>query len=144
MLPEDVHRIPLPTPFQIGDVNTYLLHGSPLPIRKASMTDFQAEKSIVRNLFERTADVRWWATDAAIVDCLSDPTPNKLRSASERLSVILGAYTVYLDLWICDRNGRVVANGRPDRYPQAKRTSVAHSAWFSTAMRLATGDEFTF
>ena len=32
MLPEDVHRIPLPTPFQIGDVNTYLLRGSPLTL----------------------------------------------------------------------------------------------------------------
>jgi glyoxylase-like metal-dependent hydrolase (beta-lactamase superfamily II) len=32
VLPEDVHRIPLPTPFQIGDVNTYLLHGSPLTL----------------------------------------------------------------------------------------------------------------
>ena len=32
MLPEDVHRIPLPTPFQVGDVNTYLLRGSPLTL----------------------------------------------------------------------------------------------------------------
>ncbi len=32
MLPDDVHRIPLPTPFQIGDVNAYLLRGTPLTL----------------------------------------------------------------------------------------------------------------
>ena len=32
MLPDDVHRIPLPTPFRIGDVNAYLLRGTPLTL----------------------------------------------------------------------------------------------------------------
>jgi len=32
VLPEDVNRIPLPTPFQVGDVNTYLLRGTPLTL----------------------------------------------------------------------------------------------------------------
>jgi glyoxylase-like metal-dependent hydrolase (beta-lactamase superfamily II) len=32
VLPEGIHRIPLPTPFQIGDVNAWLLRGSPLAL----------------------------------------------------------------------------------------------------------------
>ena len=32
MLPADVHRIPLSTPFQIGDVNAWLLRGEPLTL----------------------------------------------------------------------------------------------------------------
>src|ERR1700688_1340757 len=36
--------------------------------------------------------------------------------ASQRLGVILNSYTVYLDLWIADASGRVVANGRPERF----------------------------
>ena len=32
MLPDDVHHIALPTPFAVGDVNTYLLRGSPLTL----------------------------------------------------------------------------------------------------------------
>ncbi len=32
MLPEGIHRIPLPTPFQIGDVNAWLLRGEPLTL----------------------------------------------------------------------------------------------------------------
>jgi hypothetical protein len=56
--------------------------------------------------------------------------------------VILDAYTVYLDLWICDPAGRVVASGRPDRYPGAKAASVADAAWFQQALRTRSGDEF--
>jgi glyoxylase-like metal-dependent hydrolase (beta-lactamase superfamily II) len=32
VLPEGIHRIPLPTPFQIGDVNAWLLRGEPLTL----------------------------------------------------------------------------------------------------------------
>jgi glyoxylase-like metal-dependent hydrolase (beta-lactamase superfamily II) len=32
VLPEDIHRIPLPTPFGIGDVNAWLLRGTPLTL----------------------------------------------------------------------------------------------------------------
>src|SRR6202008_1905568 len=77
-----------------------------------------------RNLYERTCDVRWWATDAAVVDCLQNPAPEKARHASKRLGIILDAYTVYLDLWICDASGRVVSTGRPERYPRAMNASV--------------------
>lgn len=97
---------------------------------------------IDRNLYERTCDVRWWATDSAVVDCLARPDAEACRHASERLGVILSAYTVYLDLWICDAQGRVVASGRPDRYPAVKSASVAGASWFREAMRTASGDDF--
>jgi len=32
VLPDGIHRIPLPTPFQIGDVNAWLLRGEPLTL----------------------------------------------------------------------------------------------------------------
>ena len=97
---------------------------------------------IDRNLYERTCDVRWWATDAAVVDCLQDPSAERSRHASKRLKVILDAYTVYLDLWICDPIGRVVATGRPDRYPRAMNQSMAQAPWFQQAMRTQSGEEF--
>jgi hypothetical protein len=97
---------------------------------------------IDRNLYERTCDVRWWATDSAVVGCLEDDEPETARHASRRLKVILDAYTVYLDLWICDRSGRVVANGRPDRYPRVVGASAADAAWFREALASASGDDF--
>ena len=97
---------------------------------------------IDRNLYERTCDVRWWATDSAVVEALALPSPESARHASRRLGVILSAYTVYLDLWICDARGRVVASGRPDRYPQVAGVSAATASWFQQAMRSRDGDEF--
>ncbi|MDP3547340.1 MAG: methyl-accepting chemotaxis protein [Phreatobacter sp.] len=94
-----------------------------------------------RNLYERTCDVRWWATDSAVGEALSDASADHLAHASQRLGVILGAYTVYLDLWLCDREGRVVASGRPDRFDVAGQ-SVRHEPWFTRAMALGSGDDY--
>jgi hypothetical protein len=96
---------------------------------------------IDRNLYERTCDVRWWATDAAVVDCATDPTDARVTYASERLSVILGAYTVYLDLWLCALDGTVLANGRPDKYA-VRGHNVAREPWFDKARILASGDDY--
>ena len=46
---------------------------------------------IDRNLYERTCDVRWWATDSAVVSCVTEPTREASRHASSRLKVILDA-----------------------------------------------------
>jgi hypothetical protein len=96
-----------------------------------------------RNLYERTCDVRWWATDAAIVAAATEPEPEILAHASARLGVILRAYTVYLDLWLCDGSGRVIAHGRPETYPGVLGTDVSREAWFTDALATRTGDEFS-
>jgi len=96
---------------------------------------------IDRNLYERTCDVRWWATDSAIVDCATDTSAEKVQHASKRLGVILGAYTVYIDLWLCSLQGKVLANGRPDRFNVTGR-DVANEPWFREAVALGSGDEF--
>lgn len=97
---------------------------------------------IDRNLYERTCDVRWWATDSAVVAAVAEPSPGVAKHASSRLKVILDAYTVYLDLWICDAQGKVVATGRPERYPRASGLAVGDTPWFRKAMMTASGDEF--
>jgi hypothetical protein len=96
---------------------------------------------IDRNLYERTCDVRWGATDSAVVDCASAPAPAAVAHASERLAVILGAYTVYLDLWLCDLHGNVRANGRADRFKVIGQ-NVAQTKWFREALSLRSGDDY--
>ncbi|MFC0240863.1 methyl-accepting chemotaxis protein [Rhodopseudomonas telluris] len=100
-----------------------------------------AVELIDRNLYERTCDVRWWATDSAVVDCAAAPSPQAVAHVSERLAVILGAYTVYLDLWLCSLDGKVIANGRPERF-DVVGSSVAGCAWFEQARRLHSGDDY--
>jgi hypothetical protein len=96
---------------------------------------------IDRNLYERTCDVRWWATDSAVVDCAALPSPPSANHASERLAVILGAYTVYLDLWLCDLDGNVLAGGRPNRFNVIGQ-NVAATKWFREARELRSGDDY--
>jgi Methyl-accepting chemotaxis protein (MCP) signalling domain len=100
-----------------------------------------AVELIDRNLYERTCDVRWWATDSAVVDCAASPDAAKVAYASERLAVILGAYTVYLDLWLCDLEGNVIANGRADRFNVIGQ-NVAAAKWFREARGLRSGDDY--
>lgn len=98
---------------------------------------------IDRCLYERTCDVRWWATDSSLVDAAADPTPQKLGYASKRMGVILSAYTVYFDLVLADLSGKIVANGRPDLY-RSQGADVKDSVWFRSAMQTASGNEFGF
>ena len=96
-----------------------------------------------RNLYERTCDVRWWATDSSLVDALTDQTTESYAYASKRLGVILNAYTVYHDLVLCDTEGRIVANGRPEKF-DSRGHSVASAGWFRQAMSSLSGDEYGF
>ncbi len=97
---------------------------------------------IDRNLYERSCDVRWWATDGAVVEALESADESKRAFASERLGVILNSYTVYLDLWIADLEGNVIASGRPNLYSAAIGSNVAGEAWFQDAVATASGDHY--
>jgi hypothetical protein len=97
---------------------------------------------IDRNLYERTCDVRWWATDSAMVDAVADPSVDRLSYAEQRLAVILSAYTVYLDLWLCLPGGKVVAHGRRSQYARVLGSDVSHEPWFRDALTTASGDDY--
>ncbi len=98
---------------------------------------------IDRNLFERSCDVRWWATDPSLVDALTNRSRDTAQYAMERLGIILNSYTVYFDLVVCDSRGKIIANGRPNRYRSLDR-EVGRSAWFTKAMATKSGEEFVF
>lgn len=101
-----------------------------------------AVELIDRNLYERTCDVRWWATDPSVVACASRPDAATAVYAAGRLGVILSAYTVYLDIWLCGRDGSVLANGRPETYPAVRGRSVGDAPWFRTAIAQKGADAY--
>jgi hypothetical protein len=96
---------------------------------------------IDRNLYERSCDVRWWATDSAVVECLAHAQTHAADHACERLSVILDSYTVYRDIWVLDERGTVIANGRPAQYA-VRGQNVANAEWFKAAMRTQSGADY--
>ena len=101
-----------------------------------------AVEIIDRNLYERSCDVRWWATDSAVVTAVEQPSPAATAFATSRLATILRSYTVYLDLWIADRNGRVIANGRPNLYRTVAGSDVSREDWFRRGLETTDGDDF--
>ncbi len=121
----------------LGETMVQQLRGSRLADLALNMIEI-----IDRNLYERSCDVRWWATDSAMVDCVANPSPDSAAFAAKRLGVILDSYTVYLDLWVADAQGKVIANGRPGRYPRAIGTDVSQESWFLDAMASRDGTEF--
>lgn len=97
---------------------------------------------IVRNLYERTADVRWWATDASLWRALGDPTAVAVKEAQERLGVIHRYYTVYSDLVLVDRHGRALATANPAYRDKVVSLDHLTSVWFKNAIALESGDAY--
>jgi len=97
---------------------------------------------IVRNLYERTADVRWWATDTAFWTALASRSPDDLRFAGERLATINRFYSVYCDLVLTDLSGRVVASANPHFARALAGADLSRSAWVRAALATLSGDEY--
>jgi hypothetical protein len=98
---------------------------------------------IDRNLYERSCDCRWWATDSSLVNALSTRSNADCDYASRRLGQILDSYTVYLDLVLANLDGVIIANGRPGQFTSVG-TRHADAAWFKTAKSNTSGAEFGF
>jgi len=97
---------------------------------------------IVRNLYERTADVRWWATDTSLWEALSDPTPERVAFANQRLGQINAFYSVYIDLVMTDLEGKVIATSNPAYRERLVGTYVAEQAWFAKARATHSGADY--
>jgi hypothetical protein len=97
---------------------------------------------IVRNLFERTADVRWWATDNALWEALKNPGAASFAHAGDRLGVINKFYTVYLDLVMTDLNGKVVASANPQFRRQVQNADLSREGWVRSALSTKSGEDY--
>jgi transcription termination factor NusB len=97
---------------------------------------------IVRNLYERTADVRWWATDEAFYKCMEHIAEDTCLHAIKRLSIINRFYSVYLDLVLADPKGRVVASSQAEKFKQVLGANISNCHWFNAALATHSGDQY--
>ncbi len=97
---------------------------------------------IVRNLYERTADVRWWATDTAFWQALESDEASLHAFAAERLATINRFYTVYFDLVLTDMRGRVIASANPSNARQLLGADFSREGWFRQAVATRSGDDY--
>jgi hypothetical protein len=97
---------------------------------------------IVRNLYERTADVRWWATDDALYKALSTLEKKDIDHSSLRLGLINRFYSVYMNLLLVTPNGRVVACSNQGKFKKTIGADVSKTAWFKKASATTSGDQY--
>lgn len=97
---------------------------------------------IVRNLYERTADVRWWATDDALFKCLSNPNEDTIKYATERMALINRFYSVYLNLVLVGADGVVLATSKPSDFVKTQNADLSSVTWVKRAMATMSGDEY--
>lgn len=66
---------------------------------------------IDRNLFERNCDAQAWAGFDKVKHCLSSTAPDRVSVANDLLKKLVDIYEVYLDLYVLDTEGTIVAAG---------------------------------
>ena len=102
----------------------------------------QAIDLIDRNLFERSADIRWWATDEYFWSALLNPSEENYRKASERLKVINGSYTMYRNIILTDSSGEIKACSRTELKNELTKINVSDQQWFQLGMRTTSSNEY--
>lgn len=102
----------------------------------------QAIDLIDRNLFERSADIRWWATDQFFWKALEEPDEEAFDAASRRLKVINGSYTMYRNLVLADSNGDIVACSRLEMRNELRKLNVSDHEWFQSGMRTVANTDY--
>jgi hypothetical protein len=102
----------------------------------------QAIGLIDRNLFERSADIRWWATDQYFWKALLSGSEDDFRKASERLKVINGSYTMYRNIILANSSGEVVSCSRMELRNELQKINVSDQSWFQLGMRTVKSSEY--
>lgn len=132
---------------QTEALQSQFLHNEKVRLTEMSQTLVQL---IVRNLYERTADVRWWATDESLFRCLEkgdseNERDRAIESAQHvflRLSLINRFYSVYLNLVLVDSHGKVIACSQPERFSRVNQADLGQAAWVRAALETSSGDQY--
>jgi hypothetical protein len=97
--------------------------------------------TIDRNLYERTCDVRSWASEAVMTEHCATRDPARAHAVAARLATIWRVYRVYIDIWLCDAQGRVIASACGSDF-DVQGHDVSREPWFNRAMRLRDADGY--
>ncbi|WP_341890381.1 chemotaxis protein CheW [Variovorax sp. YR752] len=93
-----------------------------------------------RSLYERANDCRWWALTTAFRTALESPGEIDPSTLERLLGAIHGLYTVYANLLLFDRSGRIVAVSRRDEAAQPGAT--LGQEWVARTLSLSTTQDY--
>ncbi|MEI9928406.1 MAG: cache domain-containing protein [Sphingomonas sp.] len=89
-------------------------------------------QNVVRHLYGRSIDLRLLAADAEIVAATIDPSPENLAAAQARLALLTETSPYYVNAFIADPEGRVIALSNP--HARVRQTNLATAPQFMKAM----------
>lgn len=95
-----------------------------------------------RNLYERANDCRWWALSSAFKDILSAPSisDEDQTSLTNILSYINDLYTVYTNLFIYDKHGKVLAVSKPSEKHLVGKT--VSNKWLKESLSIRDSQQY--
>lgn len=85
---------------------------------------------IDRNLFERNCDAQAWAGFDKVKNCFLTSEPDRISVANLLLKKLVDIYEVYLDLYVLDPEGTIVASGV---HHELIGQNMADKTWFKDA-----------
>jgi hypothetical protein len=101
---------------------------------------------LVRNLFERTADVGFIATDAPLVGFAQAPDPGAQGRLHARLNEYRAKYTVYDDILVLDASAQILlslkARGLDRAAPRTVERTLAPDWWQQTLSHTGYTEQF--
>lgn len=88
---------------------------------------------IDRNLFERNCDAQAWASFDKVKNCFCTTDPGRFSEANQLLKKLVEIYEVYLDLYVLDMQGKIVAAGV---HQELIGQNMGDKDWFKEAKAL--------
>jgi hypothetical protein len=86
---------------------------------------------MVRNIYERTSDVRWWANGSTMIEALQNPSSENSAKADVRLNMINSFYSSYLSLVLIDCAGNVIASSQRNKMENLTNINFKNEAWYA-------------
>lgn len=97
-------------------------------------------QNITRHLYGRSIDLRLIASDAEIVAATLDPSPENLAAAQARLALLTATSPYYVNAFIADADGKVIALSDPNA--RVRQTNLGSAPQFLKAMSSWSRDEW--
>lgn len=99
-------------------------------------------QNVTRHLYGRSIDLRLMASDAEVIAALADSTPENIAAADTRLALLTSVSPYYVNAFLADADGRVIAASDPHARvrgvdlsgaPQFRKALASHrrDEWFT-------------
>ncbi|KMT65641.1 cache domain-containing protein [Catenovulum maritimum] len=134
-----------------GEMNT-VVDKSVAEINSTALSNFKencifysnlAIEIMDRNLYERANDCRWWALNQEFISALqqAELSKDKLRLICAQLGYINDLYTVYTNIFIYDKQGKIITASKPADLP-TDSYNVANNTWCTQTLKLQNSQQY--